>query len=172
MRLALVLPRSVGMASQAELLVIEMREFWSSRQLITAIGDKLREGLEIQAASVIPAKIKPHPSWARYQIHLSKHADREQIWQRLQQFDAASTRPVYRPRRGRHPARTIDLKSMVMELALKGDGLYCTLDLSKQITARLDEVTEILKINSPNLVAWVERISVGYPEELRRKNGK
>ncbi|GAF99085.1 unnamed protein product, partial [marine sediment metagenome] len=76
----------------------------------------------------------------------------------------------YRPRRGRHPERTIDLKQVITELALKADGLYFTLDLSGQVTARLDEVMKIPAIHSPEFVTQVERIAVGYAEEVRFTN--
>ena len=106
----------------------------------------------------------------RYQIHLCKQADRERITQSLETYQQASTCCIYRPRRGRHPERTIDLKQVITELELKGESLYCTLDLSGQVTGRLDEVMEILGIPALEYVTQAERIAVGYAEELRLTN--
>jgi len=167
MRLILALPRSVGMASRAELLVMELTESWSSEKLISTLRGTLPAGIDILEVRAIAAPVKPHPSWARYQIHLSKQADREQITHSLEKYRQSSTWCIYRPRRGRHPERTIDLKQVITELELKADGLYCTLDLSGQVTARLDEVLKIPAINSPEFVTQVERIAVGYAEEVR-----
>jgi radical SAM-linked protein len=170
MRLSFALPRSVGMASRAELLVIELTESWSSEKLISALRGTLPVGIDILEVRAIVAPVKVHPSWARYQIHLSKQADREQITHYLEKYHQASTWRIYRSRRGRHPARTIDLKQVITELELKADGLYCTLDLSGEVTGRLDEVLEIPAIHSPEFVAKVKRIDVGYAEELRITN--
>ncbi len=170
MRLTLALPRSVGMASRAELLVMELTESWSSEKLISTLRGTLPAGIDILKVHAIAAPVKPHPSWARYQIHLSKQADRDQITHSLEKYQRASTWCIYRPRRGRHPERTIDLKQVITELELKADGLYCTLDLSGEVTARLDEVLKIPAINSPEFVTQVERIAVGYAEELRFTN--
>ena len=170
MRFALPLPRSVGMASRMELLVLEMTEFRTPEELTSALRGQLPEGFEIVEAGVLPGKLKPHPSWVRYQIHLSEHADRDRISQRLQQYEQASSVPVYRRRRGRHPDRTVELKEVVTELTYQADGLYCTLDVAGQVTARLDEVREILGISAPDFVSWVERIAVGYMEDLKCTN--
>jgi radical SAM-linked protein len=170
MRLTLPLPRSVGMASRMELLVLEMTEFRTPEELISALSGQLPEGFEILEAGVLPGKLKPHPSWVRYQIHLSEQADRDRISQRLQQYEQASSVPVYRRRRGRHPERTVELKQVITELTYQADGLYCTLDVAGQVTARLDEVREILGISAPDFVSWVERIAVGYVEDLKFTN--
>lgn len=171
-RLTLALPRSVGMPSRAELLVMELTEPWSSAKLISTLGGALPAGMEILEVRGISTSLKVHPSWVRYQIHLSHQADREQIRHCLGKYQRASSCCIYRRRRGRHPARTIDLKGLVTELELKADGLYCTLDLSGQVAARLDEVMEILAIHSPDFVTRAERIAVGYAEDLRFTNYK
>ena len=170
MRLNLSLPRSVGMASRAELLVMELTESWSSEKLISALRGRLPAGIDILKARAIATRLKVHPSWARYQIHLSSQADREQITHSLERYQQRSTWFIYRPRRGRHPERRLDLKQLITELELKSDGLYCTLDLSGGVTGRLDEVLEILAMPSPEFVTQVERIAVGYAEELRFSN--
>ncbi len=170
MRLTVALPRSVGTASRAELLVMELTESWSSEKLISALRCALPAGIEILEVCAIAASVKAHPMWVRYQIHLSNQADREQITHSLAKYQQASTWCIHRPRRRRHPERTIDLKQVITELELKGDGLYCTLDLSEQVTARLDEVMGIFAIHSPEFMLQAERIAVGYAEELRRLN--
>jgi len=170
MRLILSLPRSVGMASRAELLVMELTESRSSEELISTLRGTLPSGIDILELHAMAAPAKAHPSWARYQIHLSSQADRDQITHSLEKYQQASSWCIYRPRRGRHPERTLDLKQLITELELKSDGLYCILDLSGGVTGRLDEVLEILSIPSPEFVTKVERIAVGYAEELRFSN--
>ena len=170
MRLTLPLPRSVGMASRTELLVLEMTESWTSEELLSALRGQLPKGFDIWEVGILPSKLKPHPSWVRYQVHLSEQADRDRISQRLQQYEQASSYPVYRRRRGRHPERTVEMKQVITELPYQADGIYCTLDVAGQVTARLDEVREILGISSPDFVSQVERIAVGYVEELKFTN--
>ncbi len=170
MRLTLALPRSVGTSSRAELLVMELTKSWPPEKLISALQGTLPAGIDILEARAIAASVKPHPSWVRYQIHLSDQADREQIRHCLAKYRQASTWCIYRPRRGRHPARTIDLKQVITELELKAEGVYCTLDVSGQVTARLDEVMELLALHPPTYLIQPERIAVGYEEELKYSN--
>lgn len=169
-RMSLVLPRSVGMASREELLVFTLTEPWSPEKLLSRLEGMIPAGIEIVDVHGIGLSKPPRPSWVRYQIHLSRDAERARIRKSLEDYERAESRPVYRPRRGRHPERTIDLKTMVTELALKTDGLYCTLDLSGEVSARLGEVEKMLGISRPGCVAKTERIAVGYAEEPGLKN--
>ena len=147
-----------------------MTESRTPEELISALRGQLPEGFEILEAGVLPGKLKPHPSWVRYQIHLSAQADRDRISQRLQQYEQASSVPVYRRRRGRHPERTVELKQVITELTYQADVLFCTLNVAGQVTARLNEVREMLGISSSDMVSLVERIAVGYAEDLKCTN--
>lgn len=170
MRLSLVLPRSVGMASRSELLVLELTEPWSCEQFMSRLEGILPRGIEILEVQGIQRSVRPRPSWARYRMPLSRSADRDRVRASLESYDRAESRPIYRPRRGRHPERTIDLKERVTELTLQEDGLYCTLDTSGEVSARLTEVMESLGISGEGCVATIERIAVGYAEEFKPAN--
>ena len=61
MRLNLALPRSVGMASRAELLIMELTEAWSPEKLISALGGTLPAGISILEVRAIAAGVKAHP---------------------------------------------------------------------------------------------------------------
>jgi len=174
-RLSLPLPRSVGMAAQQELLLIELTRKVPPEQLMPTIQAQLPQGLEITAALYAPADAEPRPTRAEYRIVLRDHVDCQRLQQRIEEFTHSPSWPVQRPRRGRHPPRTIDLCKSVTALALCRRSVHCTIAVRLDHTPRIEEIRGMLGIEQPNQVRRLCRVATGYPPSFlppqRTNNG-
>lgn len=166
MRMSLPLPRSVGMSSQAELLVVELQEPYSPERIYGALSDQLPTGISLRGVKAIAAHEAAHPVWARYQITLGGKVDRAAVDRRLVNFHRSNSWRVHRPGQGRHPAKDVDLKTSVTELHRQEDNLVCVIDVKGSPVARVEELLAALEINKAGQVKEIRRTEVGYSQEL------
>jgi len=187
-RISLPLPRSVGMSSECELLLLDLEsncDIESCRmgsyltQFSAVTGDvsdlawdsgclqrQLPRGMDIFAAWHVPPKTRAVPQWAEYRITLSNGVDRSVLAGRIEHFLQAPTWPIWRAARGRHPRRLLDLRADVTDLKLHGQSLCCTIAVKPSGTPRLDEVLTALEINMPEAASEICREATGYPSAL------
>jgi len=166
MKMTLPLPRSVGMSSAAELLIIKMHQPISNQTLSGQLTGQLPGGFKIVDISAIPAKLSVQPLWSSYRIVLSSQIDKVLLERDIQNFMDSAAWPFNRPKRKRHPARTIDLRCAVREMTLGNNEIICTVEIQQTATARIDEILGTLNINSTQDVREIQRIATGYPDEL------
>ncbi|MCK5270053.1 MAG: TIGR03936 family radical SAM-associated protein [Sedimentisphaerales bacterium] len=167
-RISLPLPRSVGMSSERELLLLDLEGNCdiASAWNFSRLQRQLPQGMDIFAAWHVPPKTRAVPQWAGYRITLSNETDQSVLGERIEHFLQAPTWPVWRPARGRHPRRLLDLRADVTDLKLHGQSLCCTIAVKPSGTPRLDEVLTALKINMPAAVSEICREATGYPGVL------
>ncbi len=189
-RISLPLPRSVGMSSECELLLLDLEGNCDIASTVTddvsescRVGSyptrvsesawnfsrlqrQLPQGMDIFAAWHVPPGTRAVPQWAEYRITLSNETDRSVLGERIEHFLQAPTWPVWRAARGRHPRRLLDLRADVTNLKLHGQSLCCTIAVKPSGTPRLDEVLTALKINMPDAASEICREATGYPGVL------
>ena len=166
MKMTLPLPRSVGMSSTAELLIIKMHQPTSSQTIFSQLTGQLPAGFEVIDVSAIPAKLSAQPLWSSYRITLGSRIDNASLERNIQTFMDSAVWCAERPKRKRHPARTIDLRSAVRKMTLEDNKITCTVEIQPTATARIDEILGALNINSKQDVWEIQRIATGYPDEL------
>ena len=180
-RISLPLPRSVGMSSECELLLLDLEgncdiescrvgfyptRFSASVWNPSRLQRQLPRGMDIFAAWHVPSKTRAVPQWAEYRITLSNEVDRSVLGSRIEHFLQAPTWPLWRAARGRHPRRLLDLRADVTDLKLNGQSLQCTIAVKPSGTPRIDEVLTALEINMPDAASEICREAVGYPGVL------
>lgn len=165
MILTLPLPRSVGMSSDFELLLLKLPHHFPSENFIRLTQSQLPLGIKLLALQDIPNRVSMTPRWARYQIALKGRLDDDQLSDSLRIFNEADGWEVKRAARGRHPGRTIDLKTTVsrMEYDDKNNNIFCEIRIDPSGTARMDELLSVLHLTEPGLVTEIRRLAVGYP---------
>lgn len=164
--LSLPLPRSVALGSRKELLLVELEEQCPPEDVFKRLSRELVEGIELLSVQYTDAKIKPAPRWARYKLAFSDQVDRKVLSEQVQDFNASTSWPIERAARGRHPRRTLDMRSGLDQLQVVDDTLEFTVKICPSGTIRLDEVTAMLDINKAQMVDWIERIDVGFEPSL------
>ncbi|KPK74724.1 MAG: hypothetical protein AMJ79_13345 [Phycisphaerae bacterium SM23_30] len=166
MRLSLPLPRSVGMSSLAELLILELDERRIAQELWTSLRQQLPAGIELQGVKAIRRDLNCNPKWARYRVTLNEGVDRAALGRRLEAFRARDDWLAQRPTRRRHPRRTVNVRRGIRELQQDDQGLLCTIDIQPQGAVRIDELLTALEIDPARQVSEIERIAAGYPPQL------
>ena len=165
-RLRLPLPRSVGTSSRLELLELELREPFAGDDWVKRLQPALPAGLEVlgvEAADVRSALSAPEE--VSYRVRLAQDVDLEGLDERIRTLEQAKQWLVERARRGRHPARTINLCEHVRALRREGPWLCCTMVTRPEGTARMDELLKALGLEAS---AEVERTGATYPAALGR----
>ena len=176
-RISLPLPRSVGMSSECELLLLDLESNCDIKPAVTGdasgsawdsscLQRQLPRGMDIFAAWHIPPGTRAVPQWAGYRITLSNEVDQSVLGGRIEYFLQAPTWPIWRAARGRHPRRLLDLRADVTDLKLHGQSLRCTIAVKPSGTPRLDEVLTALEINTPEAASEICREATGYPSAL------
>ena len=176
-RISLPLPRSVGMSSECELLLLDLESHCDAKPAVpgnaselawdsSRLQRQLPRGMDIFAAWHVPSKTRAVPQWAEYRITLSNKTDQLVLGRRIEHFLQAPTWPVWRAARGRHPRRLLDLRADVTDLKLHGQLLRCTIAVKPSGTPRLDEVLTALEINMPDAASEICREATGYPGVL------
>lgn len=168
-RLSLPLPRSVAMASTAELLLVELVQP-CPENLYRQLQDCLPAGIQILQACPVPADQPAVPICAQYRITLTTSADRIALQRRIDNFNNTPTHTIERQAHGRHPARTIDLRPAIAQLELEHHALIATVNISPQATPRISELLTLLQLDDPHLVKQITRTNTQYHHPLSRNN--
>ncbi len=166
MKLSLPLPRSVGMSSLKELLVIDTTFPCDCQQYQQKLEETLPKGITICHIRIIPKGVSLLPNWARYEIHLRSDLDQTQLQEKIEAFKNKKEYIIHRPRRGRHPQRSINLPEYINWLELDNRHLRCQIKVEPQGTIRISELCEALDLKEVESILEIKRLAAGYPEEL------
>ena len=157
MRLSLPLPRSVGMASQAELLTVQLERPCEPQDIAERLRATLPSGVSVKKVQMIRHDESPAPRSAQYRVELSDSVDEAALAGRIERFNSSDAWPVDRPGRKGHKARTIDLKASVGRLSQESRAVTLAITIRPEATARVDEVLAELQIADPLSVECVTR---------------
>ena len=164
MRLSLPLPRSVGMASDRELLLFELTEPVAVEAVFEALSGQLPEGILVLEGDYVPLKQAALPAWAAYRIDLTPRCDVERLMGRIHLFLASQEVMIERAARGRHRQRQIDSRSQVTGMELQGRALQFRISIDADATVRVNELCDYLELELPDDIVEIRRVDVGYPE--------
>ncbi len=162
-RITLPLPRSVGVHSEHELLLVYLAEDYSSDRATAHLPGQLPVGLVLLSASLIPRSLSCQPASAEYRLTLSDEADRDALRRRIEAFQASRQWEVSRPNPARHARKSIDLKESIRHLRLEGDHLEFTLRIDPSGTPRMEEIRDAFAL-PPGQIRQILRVRTEYPD--------
>lgn len=172
-KLSLPLPRPVGIASRAELVILRLTEPTDANQLCQRLAAQMPEGVTLAGSRPLEHVRTMHAAAASYELALSA-PDADTLAARLADLHSQPSWPCHRPSRKAHRAsRDLELRDLVTALAIDDGVLRFTLTAVDAIWARIPEVLEFLGIDSPQMrcrvvrtaVQWVARTSKAQPFE-------
>jgi radical SAM-linked protein len=166
LRLSLPLPRSVGMASDCELLLFELTETVADSAAVAALETQLPDGIAILDCQAAADNIKWMPQWADYRVLLHEKVKHHEVRENIKLFVTQDHWAVERPPRGRHPKRSIDIRQAVSEFSMNPDGLFCRITIGPSATPRMNEVCQALRLDAEEDVREIRRLAVGYPSTV------
>lgn len=118
-RLSLPLPRPVGMASEAEVLVIELEQPVDPAALIECLTRQMPEGVTLEGAWEVTSRRAIQPETAAYEIDLSER-EAEIARNGIDRIGEAETWTIRRVGREGEKEKVIDVKACLADVRLEG----------------------------------------------------
>lgn len=169
--LSLACPRPVGVASLADLAVMQLTEEMPAEKLLGLLNSQAPGGMTFTRAEVLQAKAPPQVRRVDYDAPIEQERQAK-LADLAAKFNQADSWPVERgadvPAQGaRSPAkarraRTIDLKTLVRDLRLEDGRLRFSLASDGQVWARPGEVLEAVGLDGRTDLARLVRTNVQY----------
>ncbi len=160
-RMTIALPRSVGVASSDELLVLELTSPLDASRVVERMSREMPEGIRILSGQDLDDKDRRLPYEARYEMGLSP-SDRKLVLQRASAFLSQSTYEVDRDIPKRNEKKRVDIRSYVTTIDVAIDRLQWTQSVTAFGTVRPDEMLEVLGFSPHEHVHRLHRFAVKY----------
>lgn len=169
--LSLACPRPVGVASLADLAVMQLTRPMPAEKLLGLLNAQSPGGMTFTRAEVLQAKAPPQVRRVDYEAPIEQ-AGQAKLAELAAKFNQADAWPVERgvdqsPKGPRGSAkarrvRTIGLKALVRDLRLEDGRLRFSLVSDGQVWARPGEVLEAVGLDGRTDLARLVRTNVQY----------
>ncbi len=160
-RLSVVLPRSVGTASDCQLAVVELTEPCDAKSLHQALSAQLPPGLTLHRVLAPATDATPHAVAVRYEVSLLPQ-DRAKAEAAAAELLESEDRAVLRRTRARPAGAALRLREHVERAIVAGGALSLTLRMHKQRTVRPTEIIAELGLESDQYAHRVRRTQVEW----------
>jgi radical SAM-linked protein len=161
-RISLPLPRPVGVASDAERVVIELAASMAPERARTLLAPQLPEGIRMHRARMLDPHERCIPAQVRYRAALVQTTP--EVRARLEERIAALTdfAPVYYDRyvHRKDASATIDLRPYIESLSATEECVEFTLHVTGGGTAKPAEICDVLGLGGANVNHWIRRTAI------------
>jgi len=158
-RMSLVLPRSVGVESDDEMIYVRLEEDASGFD-VEALTRELPEGIEIISAQVNQTKSIPSPDSVKYLVKTKEDCavDNNYIEGLL-----ANGEIIVERRTGENSrVKPTDVRPFLKSIIAEKTDIIVECKVSPAGTIRVDEILDLLKLRVEDLTWPVRRVSVQY----------
>jgi radical SAM-linked protein len=160
-RMSLVLPRSVGVESDDEMLCLWLEEGQTGFDAESLKGE-LPAGIEIVSVEVSQAKGVPGPSLATYLIRLRSGCADERVKGQIKELLARDKILIERRSGEDSRAKTVDIRPFLESIVVQGEGIVVDCKVSPAGTIRVDEILGLLQFGMEDLAGPVRRTAVQW----------
>ncbi len=158
-RISVVLPRPVGVASEDELLVVELESADADAAQIEArLCPQLPPGAHFLSVMPLNDRDRMVVVAATHRVPFAPR-DRERVATAARKFDASQSWKVERTHGKRGP-RSVDIRGFVTDVAVHDDCTTWRQDVSQDGTARVDEMLDALSLPARDHLHRVVRTRV------------
>jgi radical SAM-linked protein len=164
-RLMLPAPRSVGMASDCQWALVELREQRDPKALWDSLAASLPAQCRLRELVVPTADGTPHPLGVAYEVELDP-PDAETVAPQVARVLACNQLKIQRAGGEGKPPRCLDIRPYIETLVLDGLVLRLGLRYVQQRTARPSEVITELDLDADAYNHRVRRTEVAWDMEL------
>jgi len=165
-RMSLPLPRPVGMASDAEVLIVEMERDVESEDLLARLERCTPDDLHMVSARRLAMGERLEAAFVRYRFHpdrpLPSSNETDDLKTRIRLVVAAETIQVERTKPGNASVRVVDIRPYIEHLTLANDRVEFTLRVTDTGTARAAEVVGALGYCAESINHRIRRIEVQW----------
>ncbi|NQT02235.1 MAG: DUF2344 domain-containing protein [Planctomycetes bacterium] len=175
-RLSLPLPRSVGVASDDEMLCLRIRkstrpqEDCISTQVHNSISAQLPQGFELFSVSVVETNTSFQPCSATYMLTVRKEYLNEELKATIKRLLASENLGIQRRItkkksriRTREPiVKNIDVRGFLESIELDKDGIIVKCKITPAGSIRVEEILKLLELDVEKLALPVRRTNVQW----------
>jgi len=160
-KMSLVLPRSVGVESDDEILCLGIEENATidAESLKAGLTSELPEGIEIVSVELGRYKDAPVPQSAKYQIRLRE--DKKPA-EEIEKLLACEMLLVERTSGEGTKAKQVDVRPFIKSIDAATADIMVECAVSPAGTIRVDEILGLLKVGTEDLAGPVKRIKVEW----------
>lgn len=153
-RLSLPLPRPVGVAGSAELLIIELTEPAETEAFRERLERQLPSGLKLASAGVIEGRTQPQAVAATYRLLLppDRHTS---VGTALRRILSAGSWPIERETHGEGRVKTVDLRAYLQDAGVDDHELHWTTRVDPGGSLRPAEILTAVGLDPPD---WLHRV--------------
>jgi radical SAM-linked protein len=155
------LPRPVGVASQAEVIVVETELPIDPEEALQQLRRHIPEGVQMLSARALAPLEKLRPESARYVLDLEGPPD-DDLRHRVQEILDSPTATIQRTDHETRKTRTIDIRPFVLDMSITHEGVEFTLKMEGQASAKPAEVAALLGFDASSINHRIRRISVQW----------
>lgn len=163
-RLSLPLPRPVGIASVAELLLLELSEPLDSETVLRRFGAQLPDGVCLTTCCVFTGKRPPQPITAVYTVDLPPE-HYSVVGDRLERLMRSSVFHVERVDHRTKALKTVDIRAYLVTAEMDGGVVTWTARITGAGTARPQEFLSALGLDPVVWLHHVRRQAVTWQDE-------
>lgn len=160
-RLSLPLPRAVGIASDAELLVVEMHEGVGAAEVVARLSPQMPPGLTLAEGWMSTDKRPPEPQRVEYEMALGAE-DVPEVTERLGRLLASDLWPIQRDSAPGRAGRAIDLRCYLLEASVHHARLTWATRVTNRGTVRPAEFLSAVGLSPAACLHRVRRIAVEW----------
>ncbi len=160
-RMSLVLPRSVGVQSDDELLCLTLKEGFSQIDA-EALKACLPQGFEIISIETSQTKDIPEPVSANYSIKVNESKIDENIQKLVTKILACEKIVLNRKAGEDFKTKPVDVRPFLETIKIQGGEFSVDCKITPQGTIRVDEIMDLLKIRIEDLAGPVIRTRVQW----------
>lgn len=160
-RIALPLPRPVGVASDADAILIETEHWIDPADILKRLQEQTPAGISlIRARQMLPGE-RPQPDRVRYRLALDESAPHD-LQERIDRIVQADSLPVVRKDPKARSTRTIDIRPYLLEMHIDGAAVEFTLRVTGNGTARPSELAELLGYGARSINHKIRRLDIQW----------
>jgi len=160
-KMTMPLPRPVGVASEAECIIVETTTDLDPSELRDRLDRHTPDDMSIRAARRLGDREMPQPDWVRYRLESAQGLVPD-LNERIGRVLAAETVEVKRKKPGDKTAKTVDIRPYVMEIGIDGDAVEFALRVSERGTAKPAEIAGLLGYNPDAINHEICRMAVHW----------
>ena len=160
-RIVLPLPRPVGVASDADAILIETEHSIDPVDMLKRLQEQTPAGINlVQARRMMPGE-RLQPDRVRYRLALDEPAPED--WQeRIDRILQADSLPVVRRDPKDRSTRTVDVRPYLLEMHADGAAVEFTLRITGDGTARPAELAGLLGCGARSINHKIRRLDIQW----------
>ncbi len=160
-KIMIPLPRPVGIASQAEAIVVETERPVDPDEALQQLRQHTPPGVQLFSVRALAPQERMRPASVRYRLETDGPPNAE-LRARADTLRESQQAIVERTDYETHKARSVDIRPFLMELSVTDSGVEFTLKVEGQASAKPAEVAGLLGFDATAINHRIRRLTVQW----------